>query len=99
MNASFIIAIRRGEVIQPAVVARPTGTGPWSGHWRGWSGSFRRSARSLCALRAQLRQGTQSREVVGRHGQRQQLIDFIQPLHRHLADRADELAPAEALLD
>lgn len=66
----------------------------WGGPQRKAIVSPDKGARSLRALRA-----TQSREVVGRHGQRQQLVDFVQPLHHHLADRADELAPAEALLD
>ena len=44
-------------------------------------------------------QGAQPREVVGRHRQGQQLVDLLQALHHDLADRADGLAPAEALLD
>lgn len=38
-------------------------------------------------------------EIVGGHRQGQKLVDLIQSLHHHLADRADERAPAEALSD
>ncbi len=50
-------------------------------------------------LRTQCGQAAQPREVVGRHRQGQQLVDLLQALHHDLEDRADRLAPAEALLD
>src|SRR6187431_1278029 len=99
MKPSPDIANRLGEVIQPAGSATTVAIGPVRHHSSGWTGSFRRSLRSLGALQAQLRQGAQPREVVGSHGQRQKLVDLIQSLHHHLADRADHLAPAEALLN
>lgn len=99
MNANSTIALRIGEVILPASVARTAATSPFRGHSSARVGSFRPSRSSLRTLRAQLRQGPQPREVVGRHRQRQKLVDLIQSLHHHLADRADEVAPAEALFD
>ena len=44
-------------------------------------------------------QGAQACEVVSSHRQGQQLIHLVQPPHHDLPDRADHLAPAEALLD
>ena len=63
------------------------------------SGPSFRSLHSWRAQRARLRQGSQPREVVGRHGERQKLVNFVQPLDHDLPHRPDELAPAEALLD
>ena len=99
MNAISPTAILLGEVIQPAGNAGVASIGPFRAHSSGWKGSFRSSRRSLGAPRAHLRQGPQPREVVGGHRQSQKLVDLDQSLHHHLADRADELAPAEALLD
>jgi hypothetical protein len=43
-----------------------------------WGGAFRARSLALRALRAQLGQGPQAREVVGSHRQRQTLVDLIQ---------------------
>ena len=99
MNAHFTIAICHGKFMRPAGVARVSATGPLRGHWSAVRGAFQPSRRSLRALCAKLRQGMQARELVGRHGQRQKLVDLIQYLHHHLVHRTDELAPAEVLLD
>lgn len=50
-------------------------------------------------LRTQCSQGTQAREVVGRHGQGKQLAHLLQSAHHYLADLSDRLSPAKALLD
>jgi hypothetical protein len=86
MNAGSTIAIRLGDFIQPAGVARPVATSPLHGHSSAWTEPFRPSRRSLDALRAQLSQGPQSREVVGRHRRGQKLVGPIHSLHHHLAD-------------
>ena len=86
-------------LIRPGSLANGLGIERLRSHSGGSAVPFRRSRRSLRALRAQLHQGPQSREVVGGHRQGQKLVDLIQSLHHHLTDRADELAPAEALLD
>jgi len=41
MNASFIIVIQLGKVIQPAGFARPAATGPLRRHSSGGTRSFR----------------------------------------------------------
>jgi hypothetical protein len=69
------------------------------GYSGGLAGSFRRPSRSSGALRAQLRQAAQSYEVVGGHVQRQQLVYLVQSSHHHVAQLANGLGPAEALLD
>lgn len=51
------------------------------------------------ARRTHESQRSQACQVVRRHGQRKQLIDFLQAAYHHLPDRPDPLAPAEALLD
>lgn len=45
--------------------------------------------RSSDALRAQFRQRAQSGQIVGGHGQREDLVDSIEPAHHDLADRAE----------
>lgn len=84
---------------QPSRVVVEAFNRPSGCHPAVWMGPFRPSCHSLGALRAQLRQGSQPREAVGGHRQRQKLVDLIQSSHHHLADRPDQLAPAEALLD
>ncbi len=82
------------SISEQAVQFRPeTGLAGRAG-WR-----FPRFAPSSHHLRTQCGQGAQPREVVGRHRQGEQLIHLGQAPHHHLADRADGLAPAEALLD
>ncbi len=53
----------------------------------------------LNPLRTDVPQGSHARELVGGHGQHEQLIDFVQAAHHHLANRADQLGPAKALLN
>ena len=42
---------------------------------------------------------SQSRDVVGNHGQGERLVDFVQPSDHHLSHSTDHLRPSEALLD
>src|SRR5437868_3064035 len=58
-----------------------------------------RTLASLLRSRSHRAERSQAREVVRGHGQREQLVDFVQPPDHHLADRPDHLAPTEALLD
>ena len=53
----------------------------------------------LRPLQTDLPQGPHAREFVGGHGQHEQLIDFGQAAHHHLANRADQLGPAKGLLN
>jgi hypothetical protein len=50
-------------------------------------------------LRTHLSQRSQSSKVVRSHGQRQQLIDFLQSPYHHLAQRPQRLAPSKTLFD
>lgn len=79
-----------GRAPQFRAESNPDGSSGWRFPW--FSPSSRRR-------RTQCGQGTQAREVVGRHRQSQQLVDLLQALQHDLADGADRLAPAEALLD
>lgn len=54
---------------------------------------------ALRALRRYESQLSHPRQVVGRHRQREQLINFLQASDHHLPDRLDPFAPAEALFD
>lgn len=90
MNANFTIAAPVGEVMQADIVAGASSDSPSRGHSGVSGGPFRPSRRSLGALRAQLRQGAQPCEIVGGHCQGQKVVDLVQSLHHHLADRADE---------
>src|ERR1035438_6016461 len=86
--------------IQSPASCESTGIGSAGWHSRGFRRSFLPSYHLLGVLdvlRRQLGQVAQSREVVGGHRQRQELVNLIQSLHHHLTHRADELAPAKAL--
>ena len=98
MTASFTSAAQVGDVIQPAGFARCTSNGPYRGHSGSRKGSFLPSNRALGALQRQLPYGPQPGGIVGGHRQQQQQVDHGLFYH-HLAARADELAPAEVLLD
>src|SRR4051812_41169659 len=86
-------------LIQACVSAVPLQILPCWSDSRGSRRPFRGSRMSLSALRAQVGQRAQSRQVVGGHGECQKLVDLVQSMQHHLPDRTDQLPPAEALLD
>lgn len=60
---------------------------------------FSRLVPTSSQRRTQCGQCPQSRQVVGRHRQRQQLIHLGQAPYHHLTNRTDALAPTKALFD
>lgn len=67
MNAHSSTAVRLGEITRLVAGGDRGVFGLSRGCSGGWKRPFRRSAHSLGALRAQLRQTTPTGEVVGRH--------------------------------
>ena len=79
-------------------VARATARDPFRGHSSAWTGSFRPSCHSLSGTAGAI--APRSAAAGGQPpSSASAVVDLVQSLHHHLAHRADELAPAEALLD
>src|SRR5438477_485571 len=86
-------------VVQCNEVPEAPRIGHSTGHSMRGAHQSRCTCRRLLRSRERSHKRSQPGEVVGGHRQREYMVNLVQPSDHHLADRPDNLAPAEALLD